>query len=245
MDDPVERPQEAPEEAGDEQSPPRLGRNRVEHTIKTLRLDLDAAMNGKPWLLLPEDVRKSDKGGRLYPLPCSYSEVKRVADVPLATNKRHESALYIYRARRSVKSRVESTKIGHLDAHLAATEEKAAQFTKSMKNAKYEVGQELARVRDAARETITTLQDLNTEFKAGLIEIAKAYRTGQKLHDKEITTTQFIDAAGKVLTHTRGMANGLADPDTKVEAEDELMKELNRASQERIKRQQDGGGTTH
>ena len=114
-----------------------------------------------------------------------------------------------------------------------------------MKNAKYEVGQELAKVREAARESITTIQSLSTLAKEVGDMVLRSFKDGREVNGQPITTTQALDAMGKVFTHTRGLANGILDPEGKAEAEDDLMKELAKASQERIRRQQDGGGTTH
>ena len=244
--DPDPPTQEAPEEAEDGESPPRTaGKNRVNHTITSLRLDISAAEASKPWLLLPEDVRKRDFGGTRYPLPHTYEEIKRIADIDLRGRRQHESAKYIYRCRKAVQTRVQATKVGRIDTQLAMTDERARKFEYAAKDARREVRKALAEVKEAARESLTTIQSMNSLAKEVGTMVLDAYKTGREVNGERITTTQALDAMGKVFTHTRGMANGVLDADGKAEAEDELMKELAKASQERIKRQQDGGGTTH
>lgn len=244
--DPGEPTQEAPEEAQDGTSASKpTGKPRVMHTIASLRLDIDIAEAGKPWFLLPDDVRGQDYGGTRYPLPHGYDDIKRIADIRLQGSRSHESAKYIYRCRRAAKSRVQATKVGHIDSALAQTDEKAKKFLAAANEAKRDIREELGKVREAARESITTIQSLSTLAKEVGDLILSAFKDGREVHGAKITATQALDAMGKVFTHTRGLANGILDPEGKAEAEDDLMKELAKASQERIKRQQDGGGTTH
>ena len=234
--------QEAPEEAT-EGSTPRYKRPRVHHTIESLRLDMEQAENGRPWFILPPDVRGIDRCGDTYPLPKELADLKRVAEVKIPGNKQRDMGCrYIYRARRAVKNRLTSISLAGAVGKLQEADEIVKDFRHKALKARSEMQEALKGVREAARETLVTMQDLGAEFKAGMMEIAKAYRSGGQLNGKEVTTSQFIDAAGKVFTHTRGMAQGVLDDATKGESEAEVMSELARASRERLKKAQ--GATT-
>lgn len=246
MDTPTDDPQEAPEEAWDEAERPKSAPNRVRprkvvHTIASLRLDMAAAGEGKYYLLLPRDVRLSD-GAESYPLPSDTGELAKVAELPLkqgaATNV---GAKYIRRARRHMLERKKNLKLVEVEAVLDEAQGVAGSLNQTAKQAKDEIGRQIASVRQAAVETLTNLQDLNTEFKAGMMEIAKAFRSGKELHGQRVTVGAFVDAAGKVFTHTRGMAQGALDPGGKSEAESDLMAELAKS----YLKQAAEGGTKH
>lgn len=246
-DDPVVSPgapldQEAPEEAEDGYVRPKSASKRPIHTPESLRLDIAAAEAGKTWMFLPQDIRDTDRGWSEYPLPTNISDLRRVAEIHLGTYASNTGARYIRRCRRALKERTMGISIQDLDDKIAKAEERAKSLASVATHAKEDIREIRTEVRQAAREALVTMQELNAEFKTGMLAIARGFMEGKLVNGFTVTIPNFTDAAGKVFTHTARLANGALDPEGKTEAEADVLSEFAKATRERLKKQREVSG---
>ena len=76
-------------------TPTKSGKHGFE--MADLRLDLDSAIAGKTWLLLPEGFR-DEASGDSYPLPRRTEDLQRLAVIPFPPRKKDAGCHYIRRA---------------------------------------------------------------------------------------------------------------------------------------------------
>ena len=68
------------------------------HTVKNLRLDLEAALAGKTWKLLPEGFR-AQECGKTYPMPSFRPELQKLITIPIPVHKGDGDCGIIYLGR--------------------------------------------------------------------------------------------------------------------------------------------------
>ena len=100
--------------------------------------------------------------------------------------------------------------------------------------AEAQVAQALSEFQLKAAEATASLTDLYSLAKSGLEKVMKGYVSGEAVNEQAITTSEFTNAAGKVLSQVAKLGAGL-DPEGKVEAEDAVFEEFER-TRERVAR---------
>jgi len=168
-------------------------------TIKNLNLNLDAAHEGKTWLLLPEGFRALECGST-YPLPSQGSQIRQVAAIVIPPGKVDSGVRYIKRAIRRYKEkelgRVSATNDIAFRRHEVVRQER--KFTKKMKQMEVEAQQAVNAVRKEAEKASASLKELFALGRDGLKKQMEAYLANEELHGEKVNHAAFRDCYGKV-----------------------------------------------
>jgi hypothetical protein len=171
-------------------------------SIKTLRLDVEAAKNGKTWLLLPEGFR-AQECGRTYPLPSRRPELELLTSIFIPFNKQDSGCLYLRRAAKKAKEarkRVQSATYD-LASRRAKVKQDHGEFKRSLKSLKSEARQMVDEVRQEAQRQAASLNTLYDLTKRGLEGLIEAYLENKLWNGEKVTNAEFL-AAGRIVTQT-------------------------------------------
>jgi hypothetical protein len=186
--------------------------------------------------LLPDGYRKQ---GNIYPLPETVEELARLAALSLPRGRMSPHSLtgsvcYLKRCRAEYERRVKCKRARPDLEVVEGVKERVAEATKVITRAEAEVAAALSEFQLKAAEATASLTDLYSLAKSGLEKVMKGYVTGQEVNDQAITTSEFTNAAGKVLQQVAKLGAGLA-PEDKEAAEAEVFAEFDK-TRERLVR---------
>lgn len=202
--------------------PPKKADNR--YTIKSLRLDLQSAIDGKTWLLLPEGFR--DQGsGQDYPLPSRRLELQKLVAIYLPPRKKDCGCLYIKRAIKEWKSRQQRagsvlTDFARRETSIKRKEENFDQFVKGMRQ---QTRDAIDDVRKEAALAVASLHDLFALGRQGINAQMKAHLEGQEWQGEIIKARDFRECFRIVTQAVKGL--GLPT-DQKTAATDAIIEEV-------------------
>ena len=204
-------------------------------TIATLNLNVVAAEEGKLYLLLPEGFRQA---GKVYPLPKVVGELARVGALSLprfgAKGKSLGASAYIKRCREEYGRKVMRRRGAPEEAVVRGVKDRVGDVNKSITEAEAQIAQAVSEFQLKAVEATASLTDLYSLAKSGLEKVMSGYLKGVGEDEEPITTAEFTNAAGKVLSQVAKLGAGL-DPEGKVEAEDAVFEEFEK-TRERVAR---------
>lgn len=168
---------------------PKKGFDR--YTIKSLRLNLEAAYEGKTWLLLPEGFREQECGTS-YPLPSRRSELQKLAGIaiPHYSWKRDCGCLYVRRAIARFKQQQEKVCSATLDVGQRRDQVAKAHYgyTQRMRTLRQEAKKAVDEVREEAAKAVASLSDLFSLGRRGLDGQMRAHLEGEDWpHAKDCT----------------------------------------------------------
>jgi hypothetical protein len=195
------------------------------HTIRTLRLDIKAAEEGKTWKLLPEGFRDQDCG-RTYPLPTRWREIQKIAAIylPAHAEKRDCGCFYIRRAIREWTSRQEKKQSILLD--LGRREQQITKrhehFNEKAREREQEARDAVENVREEAKKAVASLTDLFALARKGIDGQMRAHILGAKWHGEKISAAGFRDCFRIVAQAVKGL--GLPS-DQRAKAEGAILEE--------------------
>lgn len=193
-------------------------------TMNTLRLDFDAAMAGKIWLLLPEGFRHAD-AGKTYPLPNRLVDLQRLSAIPIPPRNASSGAYYIRRAVAALRAANRTRQSAVLDAaqRQYLTKVHYDHFREKVKKLSGEATKDVNRVREKAEECIASLTDLFDLGRRGLDGQMRAHLDGQKWQGEDIDAKAFRDCFRMVSQAVKGL--GLPS-DQRAVASDAILREV-------------------
>ena len=204
------------------ENPPRK-RKYIKHSIKSLRLDLEAAEAGKTWLLLPEGFR-AQECGKTYPLPSSRVELQRLVAIYIPSSKADSGCLYLKRAINEWKKRQRNRQSAIYDVGMRREKIARAQvkFTQETNRLMEQAKQAVEGVRKEAQEASASLKDLFHLSRKGLEGQMKAHLEGKEWQGEKISAKAFRDCFSMVTSAVKGLG---IPSDQKVAAAEAIMEE--------------------
>ncbi len=174
------------------------------YSIESLRLDVDSAMAGKTWLLLPSAFRAS---GKSYPLPSKRIELQLLSTIPIPAYKKDDGVLYIKRAigrwklrqTQSVRNEV------HIQSGIFRAEQSADKLILRTKELRQQAKQAVDEVREEAQKASASLGDLFSLIRKGLNGMIKAHIAGEEWHGSMVTKREFLTASAVVIGAVKGL----------------------------------------
>ena len=208
---------------------------RKSHTIKSLRLDVEAAREGRTWLLLPEGFRDQE-AGYSYPMLSRRDELQELASVYVPTAKLDSGCIYLRRAMGRLKKKERLIQSAHLDAAARYNQVRKAQsdLKKVMSEVKADAREEVEKVRKEATIAIASLSQLFDLGRDGIEKQMKAHLENQKFNGEKIDARAFRECFRMVTQAVKGL--GLPS-DQRASAEDAVNSEVAaavRATQEAL-----------
>jgi len=175
-------------------------------TIQSLRLNVEEAMNGKVWRILPEGFR-SHECGRKYPLPNNLKDLQFLTTIPLASSLRNGGATYIRRAVSKWKSRQMKRQSAALDIECRSDSIKNSHdsFKQRMKGLSREARQAVNDVKMEAEKVIASMTDLFALGRKGIEGQMKAHLDGADWQGEEIDSRAFRECFRMVAQTVKGL----------------------------------------
>lgn len=207
-----------------EKEHPQKGGDR--YTIGSLRLNLQAAIDGKTWLLLPEGYRDQDSG-KSYPLPSRRHELQKLAAIYLPPHheKQDSGCIYIRRALAKWKKRQQSANSAILDTNrrVHAIAREHSDYKSKLKGLRQEAKQAVEDVRREAAIAVSSLNDLFVIGRKGIDGQMRAHLSGKEWKGEKITARDFRDCFRMVTQAVKNL--GLPSDQTK-HAQEAVTEEL-------------------
>lgn len=208
-------------------------------TIKGLRLDLDAARQGKTWLLLPEGFRHQD-AGLTYPLPTKENDIREIGSLYITPHKRDAGCKYIRRAiiecRAINKARRRGglppvLDIGHREDQI---KRRHREFDIRISELKKKARDAVKEVREEAQKASASLNELFTLGKKGLEGQMKAHLEGKEWQGEKINAVAFRGCFRLVSQAVKGLGLPSDDRDVATETIMEEVAEALKDTQETV-----------
>lgn len=209
------------------------------HTIKSLRLDINEAKQGRAWNILPDGFR--GKGvGHSYPLPSSTVELERISYMPLIAGKRDSGTVYIRRIKTEYKRRIARKASLANDVSCRTEKVKRVQENFIAKSA-FLCGQ-MHEARDSVRieaekikaEMAASVSDLYETAKGELGKQLEAAKEGNTYHGEKITAKAVRECYRLILQTVKGLGLPSVDEDGARETIDKELADAIRGIQENI-----------
>ena len=176
------------------------------HTIKSLRLDLEEAMAGRTWLLLPEGFRAAECG-LTYPLPSRRLELQKLSGIYIPPNKQDCGCKYIKRAIKAWKSRQRQATSAVLDVQRRQKSIQQSQwnYNREIKKLKQEAREAVDGVKAEAAQAIASLKDLFALGRRGIDAQMRAHLAGEEWQGEKITARAFRECFRMVTQAVKGL----------------------------------------
>jgi hypothetical protein len=184
------------------------------YSIKSLRLDIQAGIDGRTWAILPEGFRDHDSG-KSYPLPSVREDLQRVAFIPILSKKLDSGSMYIKRALRRWKDNAKNRTSAILDAGNRAQTiaTKQADLVQEIRKAKLETRNIVNEVREEAAKASASMTELFSLGRKGLDGQMKAYLGNTAYQGEMITGKDFRECYRLVSQTVKAL--GLPDSEKK------------------------------
>ena len=164
----------------------------TDQTIKSLNLDIESAMAGKTWLLLPHGFR-SRECGKLYPLPRYAKDLELLAAIPIPFRGNDAGCLYLRRVVKKVRGRHATRQFSALN--IARNEQHVADakrgFDALTKELRAEARAAVDQVRAEAQKAVASLNDLFALGREGIEGQMKAHIAGTEWQGEKIDAEGF------------------------------------------------------
>jgi len=178
------------------------------YTIKSLRLDLPAAIAGKTWELLPKGFRDCSNGVS-YPLPGRRGELQKIAIIPIPEHitKRDCGCLYIRRAmaewrKKQAKAQNSLLNVGRRESQIRRSHDN---YTAQIKVCKQEARDAVKEVQAEAAKAVASLTDLFSLRREGINKQMKAYLAGEEYQGETINARAFRECFRIVTQAVKGL----------------------------------------
>lgn len=186
------------------------------YTIKSLRLDLKSATEGKTWLLLPQGYRDRASGST-YPLPSNRQDLQKLAAIPIPqySHKQDCGCYYLRRALREWKRKQERhcsaiNDIGRREDQIERTHDNYVQHVRKLRA---DAREQVDIVKQEAVKAVASLTDLFSLGRQGLEGQMKAHLDGKKWKKESIDAAGFRQCFRLVSQAVKGL--GLPNPQKK------------------------------
>jgi hypothetical protein len=209
--------------------PPEKGEGGTRYTIKSLRLDIEAAEAGKTWLLLPEGYRDA-RSGLYYPLPSRRLELQKLAAIylPPHAERRNSGCFYIRRCIREWTKRQQKSLSAVLDVaqRQHKVQQSHATYEFNLNNLKKDAKKAIEEVRQEAALQIASLNDLFALGRKGIEGQMRAHlaedEKERKWRGEEISAKDFRDCFRMVTQAVKGLG---MPSEQRAKAEDAIFEE--------------------
>ncbi len=175
------------------EDPPKKLKGRYPYTIKSLRLDLQAAEDGKTWKILPVGFRAKECG-TTYPLPSNPKELQRMTTLfiqPTTAHRRYEDSgvTYLKRAVDRWKECQLNRRSALLDAESNRNKIRLEKdnFHSAVKIQKQNIRDAVKEVRAVAQESIASLHSLFNLSRKVIEGQLEAHLAGEKWQSEKIS----------------------------------------------------------
>ncbi len=175
-------------------------------TIASLRLDIEAAREGRTWLLLPEGFRARENGAT-YPLPSRYQELQTLTAVYIPPRKNDSGCEYLRRVMKKYRTKQGVKNSALLDAGRREESIRNSQhnYRSKARECMVEARAEVARVKEEADKAIASLTDLFNLGRAGLKGQMQAYLDGNEVLGEKIDAKAFRECFRMVTQAVKGL----------------------------------------
>lgn len=166
------------------------------HTCESLRLDLQVAMSGETWKILPLGFRGQD-AAKTYPLPTKRGELQKIVAVPLPKGRRDNGCIYITRAIDALRKSLSRRQAAVYDVSKLSdqVQAKSAAMTQAIQKARATIQVEVNRVRDEAQESVSGLRSLFAMGREGMERMMRAHLNNEPVNaDENGEGGEMIDA---------------------------------------------------
>lgn len=178
------------------------------HTIKSLRLDLEAAHAGRTWELLPDGWRDRDDA-KNYPLPSRRLELQKLVAIylPHWSKKQDCGCMYIRRAMRKWKKQTQHAQSATLDVAMRQTSIRKSQekFNEKLKGLRLEAKKAVDEVREEAIRQIASLSDLFTLGRECIEGQMRAHLDGKEWRGETINARAVRECFRMVTAAVKGL----------------------------------------
>lgn len=198
---------------------------KSERTIVSLNLGFDDAMNGKVWALLPQGFRYTDAAEN-YPIPNKFSDLMKLAAIPLHSNLRSPGAVYLKRCRKACTEMAKRRQNAVLDMSNRRANAKTAydNYRHDMLELRAKMQAEKNKVRQTAEECIASLNDLFKLGRRGLDGMMRAHLENGEWQGEKVNGAAFRDCFKMVSAAVKGL--GAATGDQKTSAREAVLEEV-------------------
>lgn len=204
-------------------------------TIKSLRLDIQSAREGKTWLLLPEGYRQAP-AGKDYPLPSFMSDIQTLAQIPIPKLKRDQGVVYLRRINKEFTKRLAHRQSALLGIARKETQvnRQAKKFQQKVRHFGIEMKKTLNGLKEEAEKAKVTLNEVLDLAKVTVKGQLEAHLAKQKWQGEEITAAAARDLAKIAINAVKGLGVPSEARDQATEAMFEEFAEALKDSQEVI-----------
>jgi hypothetical protein len=173
------------------------------------------------WELLPEGFRDA---GKTYPLPSAYTDLQRLAAIPIPPGRLGSDATYLKRALAEYKRRAgrRNSAANDITRKTWKIEKADQRFRQKLDEMKAEAQAAVDGVKVQAAEAIASLTDLFALGRKGLEAQMKAHLAGEQVHGEAINAAAFRDCFRMVTQAVKGL--GLPS-DQRERAQEAIMQE--------------------
>ena len=194
------------------------------YTIKSLRLDVDEAMAGRTWLLLPNGFRAAECG-LTYPLPSRRLELQKLPGIYIPPNKQDCGVKYLRRAIKKWKGLQRRANSAVLDVgrRQKSIQESQWRYNQEIKALRQEAREAVESVRLEAEQAIASLNDLFSLGRKGIDSQMRAHLDGKEWQGERIMAAAFRQCFGMVTRAIKGL--GLPS-DQRAPAAEAIMEEV-------------------
>ena len=175
-------------------------------SIADLRLDLEAAKEGRTWLLLPEGFRDQESG-TTYPLPTSAEDLQKLAAIYIPGSKKDCGCLYLHRAFRKWKERAgrRESAVRDVQRRVHQIQEAHSDFRGTLNQFQKEVEEAVSGVQAHAEQAIASLDSLFALGRKGIGGQMEAHIAGQSWQGEMINARAFRQCFQMVTQAVKGL----------------------------------------
>ena len=179
---------------------------KVWKTIKSLRLDLQAARDGRTWELLPPGFRDQESG-KTYPLPTRTIELQELSTVFIPPRKLDCGCFYLHRAIKEWKRRMvaKGSALQDVTRQQKRLNRKSEDFVKATNKELEKVREASEKAQAVAAKACASLADLFDLGREGLEKQMRAYLDNEKVNNHPISNSAFRDCFRMVTQAVKGL----------------------------------------
>lgn len=192
-------------------------------TIASLRLNIEAAMEGRVCELLPAGFQDAESA-RTYPLPSTRRDLQTLITIPLGLSS-SGGDIYIKRAMEAFKRKQtrRNSAINDMISKRRKISDATTKLTNDFKELRAQAEAAVEGVKEQAAQAVASLTDLFALGRRGLESQMQAHLSGQKWQDETISAAAFRDCFRMVTQAVKGL--GLPS-DQRDKAAEAIMQEV-------------------
>ena len=174
-------------------------------TIASLRLNIEAAIEGRVCELLPEGFRDNDSA-RTYPLPSARTELQKLVAIPISPNV-NSGNIYLQRALSAFKRKQarRTSAVNDIAFRSQKIAVDSSRLKAQMNELRAEAQSAVDGVKAQAEQAIASLSDLFALGRRGLESQMQAHLSGSQWQGEAISAAAFRDCFRMVTQAVKGL----------------------------------------